>query len=176
MDFFVPSVVHKLLKTNKMKKVTLLFALLLGGALCMNAQGDFRAGVHVGPNIGDTSDFSSFNFGVDASYLFSVSDLFGAGIAIGYSSYPGKDDYDNFSIIPIAASGRVGFAENWFAGLDLGYAIATEDAGGDGGFYYQPRIGWTMGTFDLFAYYQGISVKDSSFDVSGLGVGGAIKL
>ncbi len=159
-----------------MKKLFFLFSCVLGGALSMQAQGDFRAGIHLGPTIGDTSDFSSFNFGVDASYLFTIDDLFSAGVTTGYSSYPGKDDFSNYSFIPLAATGRADFSENWFGALDLGYAIATDDAGGDGGFFYQPRLGWTNGQFDVYAYYQGISVQDATFDVSGLDVGGAIKL
>jgi len=143
----------------------------------MNAQqGAFRAGAHLGIPVGDTSDFSSFTIGVDASYQWMISDQFSAGIASGYTTYPGKNDYSNYSFIPIAATGRYNFSDMWFAGLDLGYAIATDNAGGDGGFFYQPKVGWTNGEFDVFAYYQGISVKDASFDVTAIGVGGAIKL
>jgi hypothetical protein len=158
-----------------MKKVLVIFAFLLGGMLCMNAQGTFRIGAHLGLPTGDTSDFSNFTYGLDGSYLWPIDDMFSAGVATGYSSYSGKDDYDNYSFIPIAATGRADFAETWFGALDLGYAIATSD-NGDGGFYYQPKIGWSDGKVDVFVFYQGISVKDATFDVSAFGVGGAFKL
>lgn len=171
---FLTLVQHKPLKTNKMKRLTLVFACMLTGLLSMNAQGDFRAGAHLGIPVGDASDFTSFTIGADVSYLWPVSDMFSAGISTGVSTYPGKDDFENYSFIPLAATGRVGFSEMWFAGLDLGYAISIEE--GDGGFFYQPKIGWTSGEFDLFAYYQGISISDSEFDVTSVGVGAAFKL
>ncbi len=167
---------HKPLKTNKMKRSILIFASLLTGLLSMNAQGDFRAGAHLGIPVGDASDFTSFTIGGDVSYLWPVADNFSAGLSAGVSTYPGKDDFDNFSFIPLAASGRVDFSEMWFGGLDLGYAIGISDAGGDGGFFYQPKIGYTNGEFDFFAYYQGISISDSDFNINSVGLGAAFKL
>lgn len=157
-----------------MKRSILVFASLLAGLVSMNAQGDFRAGAHVGIPVGDTSDFTSFTIGGDVSYLWTVADNFSAGISTGVSTYPGKDDFENYSFIPLAASGRVDFSEMWFGGLDLGYAIPLEDA--EGGFFYQPKIGYTNGEFDLFAYYQGISISDSDFNVTSVGLGAAFKL
>lgn len=176
MNNFLTLVLHKPLKTNKMKKLLVIFASVLGGTLITYAQGDFRAGAHLGIPVGDTSDFSSFTIGADVSYLWNIDDTFSAGISTGLSTYPGKDDFSDYSFIPLAASGRADFSESWFGGLDLGYAIAIDDAGGDGGFFYQPKLGWTSGEFDVFAYYQGISASDGDFDVTSVGIGAAFKL
>jgi hypothetical protein len=158
-----------------MRKLFLVFACTLGGVLLMNAQGDFRAGAHLGIPIGDADEFTSLTIGVDASYLWTLDETFSVGVASGYGNYLGKDDFSNYSFIPLAASGRAGFSEDWFAGLDLGYAIGLED-GADGGFYYQPKVGWTNGMVDVFAYYQGISISDSDFTISSIGAGAAFKL
>lgn len=158
-----------------MKKVLVVFAIVLGGMLSTNAQGTFRIGAHLGLPVGDASDYSNFTYGLDASYLWPITDMFSAGAATGYSSYSGKDDYINYSFIPLAATGRANFAETWFGALDLGYAIAT-DSDTDGGFFYQPKVGWSDGKVDVFVFYQGISIKDASSDLNAFGVGGAFKL
>jgi len=158
-----------------MNRLILVFACMLTGLLSMNAQGDFRAGAHLGLPMGDTSDFTSFTIGADLSYLWNIDDMFSAGISTGVSTYSGKDDFESYSFIPLLASGRAEFSEMWFGGLDLGYAIALEEDT-DGGFFYQPKVGWTNGELDIFVYYQGISVSDGAFDVTSIGVGGAFKL
>lgn len=158
-----------------MKRSILVFACLIAGVYCMNAQGDFRIGAHVGPVIGDADEFTSFTLGVDASYLWTLDETFSIGVASGYGNYLGKDDFSNYSFLPIAATGRANFAESWFGGLDLGYAIGLEEDS-DGGFYYQPKVGWTNGMIDVFAYYQGISISDADFTISSIGAGAAVKL
>lgn len=41
-------------------------------------------------------------------------------------------------------------------GADLGYAFATND-GMDGGFYYQPKVGYSGALVDVYGFYKGVS-------------------
>lgn len=165
-----------------MKKILLVGALALFGA--MNAQSGFKIGAHVGLPVGDISDTTSFNFGVDAAYTWRVADNFDLGITTGYSHYTGKD-YTNPSsgtqtvkgestgMIPVAATAQYGFNGGFFVGADLGYAFFTEE-NSDGGFYYQPKIGYTLNQkHDLYLGYKGISLDGGT--VSSVNLGYAYK-
>jgi len=146
----------------------------------VNAQ-ELRAGLTGGLPIGDFSDAYSFSFGLDASYLWEVSEDFSAGIATGYATSPGDSqsitilgitttiDAVDFSYIPLAAAGRFNASEGFVLGADIGYAIATGD--GDGGFYYRPMVGYNISEeFQITASYRGVSVNGGSFSTVNLGV------
>ncbi len=153
-----------------MKK--LLFSALLLTSLCnlANAQHEgFRIGLNGGIPLSDASDFSSFNAGVDASYLYGFSDTFAAGVTTGYSTFLGKDGFDDYSFIPVALSLRAGFGSNIFYTADIGYAVATtKDA--EGGLYLLPKAGWTNGQWDAFVFYKNIDAKEVTVASIGLGI------
>ena len=164
-----------------MKKLMLLAAVAVFGLSNVNAQEGFTVGAHVGIPVGDFGEYSSFNFGVDGSYMWNVGEGFDVGVATGYTNFSGGDDetFDtgfgvftierpSFGFIPIAGAARYSFNENWFGGLDLGYALATE---GDGGVYYQPKVGYKTDSLDIFGFYKGISVDGGSFASVGVGIG-----
>ncbi len=113
------------------------------------------------------------------SYLFNVSDGFDVGIATGYINFFSKDlsgfKFPDLGILPIAASTRVALGQEWFIGIDLGYGIITnEGSGGNGGFYYYPKVGFKIGATDIFGYYQ-VMTRDS-FDFASLGVGASFNI
>lgn len=148
-----------------MKKLLLTAAIAVFGIIGTQAQEGFKLGAHIGLPIGDIDDATSLNLGLDAAYHWNIAGGFDLGAAIGYTTFTGKDydvpglgeiEGDNISYIPIAASARYSFNEEWFVGADLGYAVATED-GVDGGVYYQPKVGYKFSSVDLFAFYKGIS-------------------
>ncbi|MBS1548888.1 MAG: hypothetical protein JSS94_03350 [Bacteroidetes bacterium] len=159
-----------------MKKLLLLGAFALFGS--MNAQSGFKLGAHVGLPLGDAGDFYSFTLGADAAYLWPVADNFSAGIATGYSAWIGKSvnvpylgsvKYDTMSLIPIAATASYRIAENFNLGADLGYGFMMVSGANDGGFYYQPKVSYTIGNGEVVLGYQGISKSGTSFSAINLG-------
>ena len=153
-----------------MKKSFLTILVLL--SLCFEVQAQqegLRLGTHIGLPMSDASDVSSFHLGVDASYLFDVTENLAVGAATGYSTFFSKNDFDNYSYVPVAASVRGAFSWSIFYTADLGYAVALED-GAKGGLYYQGKLGWAFGKVDVFGFYKGIFEDDASLDAIGAGV------
>jgi len=173
-----------------MKKI-LLTAVALFAFGFANAQdeGGFKVGLHAGIPMGDAGDFYSFNAGVDVAYMFPVADGFTAGITTGYSYFGGKEYEETFdfgfgpttitgpkvngAFIPVAATAQYSLSDSFFLGADLGYALYSGDGDGDGGLYYQPKVGWQSESIEVFASYKGIAVEDSS--ISTVGIGAAYK-
>lgn len=152
-----------------MRKIILSVLAVFAFGAAQAQDGGFKAGVHLGLPIGDISDFSSFNGGVDLAYMWSVADSFNAGLTTGYTYFSGKDGFGNLGFIPVAASGQYSFSDNFFGGADLGYAVYAGDGDGDGGFYYQPKVGYQTEKFEIYASYKGISADGSTISTVGLG-------
>lgn len=162
-----------------MKKLFLVGALALFGAMNAQTTGNFKLGAHVGLPTGDAGDAFSFNAGVDVAYTWKIAENFDLGVATGYSQYFWKSDVKdalesigidvpNAGFIPIAATGQYAFGKGFFLGADLGYAISTAKDS-DGGFYYQPKVGYTFQEKnDLYISYKGIS-NDGSISSINLG-------
>lgn len=149
-----------------MKKLILLAA-LVAGSFSMNAQ--FYVGVNAGIPAGDASNTSSFALGLDATYMLSADEDFNYGISSGFLNFFGKDGVDDFSFIPLAMSGRYNTSEKFMIGADVGYALGAS-TGNDGGFYYRPMVGYSIGeNTTLSAFYSGVSVD--GFNASSFGVG-----
>ena len=133
----------------------------------------FNAGISVGLPIGDAGDVYTFNVTLDLNYLWEVSDSFDAGIATGYSHSILDSDFegDDASFLPIAASARFNVSDDFTLGADLGYAIGISPDENDGGFYYAPKIQYSVSdSIDIVAAYRGVSVDGGSFDVITLGI------
>lgn len=155
-----------------MKKLLLSAVIALFGLTGLKAQSTgFEAGAFIGFPIGDAGDVSSLNFGINAAYYWTVAESFQAGLTAGYDHWTAKEYMgykgDDAGFIPIAATAKYDFG-GFFGGLDLGYAIYAGSGGGDGGFYYRPRVGWNNTSFNVYGFYKGIS-NDGS--ISSLGVG-----
>ncbi|NAY90794.1 outer membrane beta-barrel protein [Muricauda sp. JGD-17] len=161
-----------------MKKATLLFLMLtLALSTSTFAQGDFKAGAHLGLPIGDAGDLATFAIAVDLGYLFEISDDFSAGPTLGYSHSFGDEidaglitvEVDDVQFLPIGGEARYAF-DDFFVGGGLGYAIGIND-GNDGGFYYSPRFGYNVSDkVTIMAAYRGVSVDGGSWDIITAGV------
>ena len=170
-----------------MRKILFSVAALFAfGAANAQDAGGFSLGAHVGIPMGDVKDYSGLNYGIDAAYMWPVMENFGLGIASGYTMFSGKDfentlvgpdgqiirtsvKGDGFGFIPLAAAGKYMLTENLFLGVDLGYAFYVGDGNGDGGLYYQPKLGYDFKPFEMFISYKGIE-DNSSINAVGLGV------
>ena len=164
-----------------MKKVLLIAVVAILGLGSVNAQeGVFNLGVNFGLPTGDADDFYSLAIGVEANYLFQVSEEFQVGPSVSYISYFGKSevfgvqvDIDNAGFLPLAAAGRFNASEKFVIGADLGYAIGISPEENDGGFYYRPMVGYNINEkIQITASYSGISLSgdgDGTFSNFGLG-------
>lgn len=161
-----------------MKKLFFAGAFALLGAVSLNAQssGYPKLGFNLGLVTGDAADFYSFNAGADVAYLWNLGSGFDLGLASGYSHYFVKSEYKDLSdgtgMIPIAATAKYTVAPNFFLGADLGYALFTVK-GSEGGFYYQPKIGYESGNTEFYLGYKGISNNGT---LSSINVGVAFRL
>ncbi|VTQ06770.1 Uncharacterised protein [Sphingobacterium daejeonense] len=161
-------------KTIQMKKLIFAAALLLIG-VGANAQtpGQFKAGVNIGLPVGDVADVASFTAGADLAYLWNISENFQLGPTAGFQNYFIKSELkdlgaENVNFVPVAASGQYSIVPNFFIGADLGYAFVTS-GGGDGGFYYMPKLGYQQPSYEVYGGYRGVS-NDGSISAINLGV------
>ena len=159
-----------------MKKLLLIISLVFVG-WSAQAQNEFIGSAEVGLPIGDASDITTFNLGIQLGYLFEVAEEVQVGPKIGYSHSFGDDvdtiigtfEVDDIQFLPIAAHGRYNFSDTFLFGLDLGYAVGLND-GNDGGFYYSPHFAYNVAEqVAIFAAFRGISADGGSFDVISLG-------
>lgn len=160
-----------------MKKFILLIVLAVMGLGTSYSQGNFRLGVNAGLPMGDSADFTSFQLGTDVAYMINLAGVAAVGPMVGYSHFFGDSgeevggvslEVDDAQFVPIAASGRFNLL-SLALGLDLGYALGLND-GNDGGFYYRPQVGFSIGPVGLIASYQGISMDGGSVASVNLGV------
>ncbi|SIQ87668.1 outer membrane insertion C-terminal signal [Chryseobacterium sp. RU37D] len=183
-----------------MKKIILIAAMAVfgwsfGQKKLSNSRAGLKAGIHLGIPVGDASDVSDDNIGLDVSYLWNVTKNLDLGIATGFDLFIGKfgqiytidvnqlgsipgtsynehieytSYYEDIGYIPIAATAKYNFSKNWFAGLDLGYAISTSSRT-DGGFYYNPKAGYQLPKWEFLAFYKGVA--DNGLNISSIGIG-----
>lgn len=182
-----------------MKKIILsAIAIMALGTAAQAQEGGFKVGIHGGIPIGDAGDLFAYNVGVDVAYLWPVADGLNVGVTTGYTHFGAKDAedilddeigggfgeffedflddvevYDDAAYIPIAATAIYSLSDSFFIGADLGYGIYAGSGEGDGGVYYQPKVGWQSESIEVFASYKGISVDGIS--LSTIGVGAAYK-
>ena len=164
-----------------MKKVLLATVALLTFGFANAQEGKFKAGAHVGLPMGDAKDVYSLNIGLDASYTWAVTDKFDVGIGSGYTLYMGKTetittplgvikfDVEDASFVPVYATAQFLLTENFFIGADLGYAIAVAPSDSDGGFLYQPKVGFQISEFSVYAGYKGIAADGATLGSVNLG-------
>ena len=148
-----------------MKKFICVIIFLAVGLNSIHAQGDIRLGVNAGIPVGDISDASDLNIGADVAYLLGF-DMFQAGPMIGYNRFLVKD-FDDVSFLPIAGTARFGLA-GLELGADVGYALGLTE-GLDGGFYYRPKIGFSLFGLGLIGSYTGISVDGATYSSVNIG-------
>ena len=154
-----------------MKKL-LLGVFVVFSFVRVNAQ-EFKAGVSVGLPVSDASDFYTVNADLDLTYLWNVSQKFDVGITTGVSYNFGDTvripniigggsrsfDVDDAVFIPIAGAVRFALSEKFSLGMDLGYAIGVSPSRNDGGFYYAPRVQYSVtDKIDIVFAYRSVEI------------------
>ncbi|WP_432671617.1 hypothetical protein [Flavobacterium sp. SM2513] len=165
-----------------MKKLFLVAIATVGFVFSGTAQeSQIKVGLDAGIPMGDIKDGSSFNLGANAAYMWTgVAEGLDVGAGVSYNTYFAKEiEYfdgfenvkekgDNANFLPIYATANYSFTENIFAGADLGYAVGLTD-GIDGGFYYQPKVGYQTEMFEVFIGYKGLSSEQTATFDDGFG-------
>ena len=162
-----------------MRKILFSVAALFTFGAMSAQEGGFSLGLHAGIPMGDIKDSASANYGVDVAYMWPAGEGFSIGLASGYTNYAakeydlgyglGKIKGDDAGFIPLAGAARYGLTENFFIAADLGYAFYTGKGDSNGGFYYQPKVGYDFKPFEIFVSYKGISVDGGTFSSVNLG-------
>ncbi|WP_322550297.1 hypothetical protein [Flavobacterium psychraquaticum] len=153
-----------------MKKVLFAAVAVLTFGFANAQEGKFKVGANVGLPMGDIKDSYSFTIGLDAAYTWAISDKFDAGVGAGYGLYMGKEDFiEDASFVPVYGTAQYLITDSIFLGADLGYAVGIAPSENDGGFYYQPKVGFQVSEFSVYAGYKGISVEGGTFSSLNLG-------
>lgn len=170
-----------------MKKLILSAFIAALGLGAVNAQEGLKAGGHLGVPVGDATDYFGVNFGAEVSYLYPVMENFHVGGIAGVDLFSGKEitntgtKIKGLTLVPIAASAQYDFLDQFFAAVDLGYALSlSKDY--DGGIFLQPKGGWQNEYFQAFVFIKRVSMgldvtpihRDLS-SITTIGVGAAYK-
>lgn len=158
----------------------MLCIVVVGFSFAVNAQkGNFNAGINLGLPTGDASDLYSFVLGLEANYLFDVTDAIQIGPSVSFVNYFGDNidiiggvnvDVKDISFLPIAAAVRFNASEKFVLGADIGYGIGVSPSGNDGGFYYRPLVGYNISEKVMLQLsYSGISINGGEASNIGLG-------
>ena len=130
-----------------------------------------KLGVTAAIPVGDAKDVSSFALGADLRGQYLVTPNFGIGLASGYSNYFGKDNFEDFGVIPAAAFLRYYFTPNGlFFGTDIGYGFLTNVDNNSGGLYVNPQVGYHNEDWNFYGFYQN-TFAQNDVDIQSVGVG-----
>lgn len=166
-----------------MKKIILLVALLIAGTTFaqdiknINSRNSwFKIGLNAGLPLGDIEDAASFSLGLDLKGQYLVTPNFGIGLASGYNHFFGKNNVDDFGIIPAAGFARYYFKpKGLFLGVDFGYGFLVNVDNNNGGLYLNPQIGYHNRDWNFFASYQN-TFAENDFNIRVLGIGATYNL
>src|SRR5690606_11471546 len=153
-----------------MKKIILTAVIAVAGLISAHAQEGFKVGAHIGVPVGDATDYFGINFGAEASYLYPVMENLHVGGTVGIDIFSGKSEphsiykNENNTLVPLMISGQYDFLDQFFAGIDLGYAFSLNDVY-KGGFVFQPKGGWQNDMFQAFVFVKGISSEIDEDDI-----------
>lgn len=158
---------------------TAVLGLVLAAGVSVSAQSVsmtnmLKVGINGGVAVPEGN--ASASVGADVSYQYLVTPGFGLGIASGYNQFFGKDNNNDFGVVPVAALFRFYPKKTGFyAGADLGYGFITGDdkvtpdfteERPDGGFYLKPEIGYHNVDWNFFVHYTKVFTGDKG-EISG---------
>jgi len=121
-----------------------------------------------------------FGLGVDMVYLFDIAGSLQLGPAVGYHNYFGQGNSlppamgggraKNVQVLPISASARYYFMEDFFIGSDIGYGLHLDkNLDSESGFYFKPKMGLSWGPISTLLSYSSIIGEFETFSAVHLG-------
>ncbi|SFI48814.1 hypothetical protein [Halpernia frigidisoli] len=156
----------------KMIKQTILGLGLLTAGIATAQSAKMTNILKVGVNAGVTvpNGNASASVGADLSYQYLVTPGFGLGVATGYNQFFGKDNNNDFAVIPAALLLRYyPMQTGFYAGADVGYGFITGNdfvnsnstvQRPDGGFYLKPELGYHNTDWNFFVHYTKVFTGD----------------
>lgn len=160
-----------------MKRVLLTFVLFVMTMTISNAQeesveAENKVSDKVSLNIGSVAgnEFMTDNYSVtidlDFTHMYSVTKDVSLGFSAGYTHAFAKDsDESDAKLIHLGGAFRL-YTDNdkFFLGGEAGYSLGIDD----GGFYYNPKIGFVISEHSgVVASY--MSIEDINFSAFGIG-------
>ncbi|WP_075340886.1 hypothetical protein [Tenacibaculum agarivorans] len=155
-----------------MKKIISIITLLL----CLHSfsqENELNVGVNGGVTVGNLEAVSSIAFGVEGNYLFDIFDGISVGPSLNFLYFVSKENtVDSNIYIPIGGAVRFNsFEEQFYVGLDLGYAIGISPEGDDGGVFFKPLLGYEVtDAFKINLFYSAVKKNSPTYSYVGLGV------
>ncbi|MDD3457899.1 MAG: hypothetical protein PHO74_00220 [Weeksellaceae bacterium] len=170
-----------------MKKMILSVVLTIASLSALNAQEGLKGGAYLGIPSGNSTDYFGLNYGVFAAFHYPVFENLHLGATAGVDFFSGKDvpgtnqKFKGFTVLPIGVSGQFNLSDEFFATVDLGFALSlSKDY--TGGFFFQPKGGWQNEFVQVFFFIKNISSElDTATEfknfssITSIGVGGAYK-
>lgn len=151
-----------------MKKLFLFVALV---TFSLTAQAQFSLGANFGLPTGDAEPVTTFAISAEANYMFESDSDLSFGLSASYLTFLGDDPFPDWSFLPLAGAVRYPISDSFSLGADIGYAIGLDPTGNDGGFYYRPVLGYSLGeSTTLNLSYSSISVNGATISNFGLGI------
>lgn len=166
-----------------MKKVIFVLIFLIfpfsNSLLAQQKQG-LKMEASIGVEAGNYPIPTVFGLGLDATYLFNISGSFQLGPTVGYHNFFGKGNSlppamgggkaKDIQTMPVAASARYYFIDEFFIGTDLGYGMhLSKDLDSESGFYFKPKAGLSWGPISTIVSYSSIKGEFETFSVVHLG-------
>lgn len=166
-----------------MRKLVAMLSLLISGTLLAqekinitNKNSWFKAGLTAGLPVGHTDDAASFALGLDVRGQYLVTPNLAIGITSGYNHYFGKNDVDDFGVVPVAGFARYYFTKSGlFVGSDFGYGFLTNIENNTGGLYVNPQLGYHNHDWNFYAFFQNTFAKHD-VQVQSVGLGATYNL
>ena len=164
-----------------MKRILFVVAFIVAEFGNANAQPSEKvvigAGIRVGLPVNDFKAFASFGIGGELQGEYKFSNIISGIGTTGYTSFLGKDYGDgktkSTGYIPILAGARMYPVKRFFIGAQIGYGILTSGSNSDGGFNYQPQVGYNASKFQFALNYNTLSIDGAAF--SHIGFTGVFK-
>lgn len=171
------------MKIRSIKKI--IFCILIFVSTLINAQDKkFKLGANIGLPTGYVSSFTTLSLGVEANYLFSLSNKFQLGPSVGGITYFSENieilgvsaDIGNISYLTIALAGRYIVSNMFVVGLDFGLANGISKNTSGGG-YYRPLIGYNISeTIMIQAAFSGIHKGGDGYSSDSITLGAVFSL
>lgn len=147
-----------------MKTILFVIAFIFAEFIGANAQPSKRviigAGIRLGLPINNFKEFASFGIGGELQGEYKFSNIICGIGTTGYTSFLGKDYGDgktkSTGYIPILVGARVYPVTRFFISAQIGYGILTSGNSSDGGFNYQPQVGYTSSKVQLALNYNSL--------------------
>ncbi len=140
------------------------------------SQEEVNVGVNTGITIGNIENFSTFAYGLDANYLFEVSNNIKVGPSLNFVLYLPKEfngeRKDSFLYMPIGGSVRFHSASDaFYFGIDAGFAVGLSPSGDSGGIFFKPLLGYKLtDSFKFNLFYSAVKKRQPTYSHLGLGI------